>query len=614
MSNTLQELDFNALINRSFTPSPSAWEDQVLYFLLIDRFSDNKESEFSSAGTRPMYQAVDNGNAVKTEADAAVWREAGGTWAGGTITGLIHKIPYLKNLGVSAIWISPVFKQVAFQDTYHGYGIQDFLEVDPHFGSKEGLQQLVREAHAAGIYIVLDIVVNHTGDVFSYDADRYLTTRNGRTFMESRWDDHPYRPKGFNDATGKPAIPFTPNITAGPDDAIWPKEFQDPAHFTQKGQITNWDYDPEYLQGDFFDLKDIHLGQGATDTFTASAGLRHLIEVYKYWIALLDIDGYRIDTVKHMETGAVRTFASAIHEFAQRIGKDNFYLIGEITGDRSFAFNKLEETGIDAALGIADVQQRLGATAIGQSNPDNYFNLFRNSILIGKESHTWFRNKVVVMVDDHDKVNQGDHKARFCAQEQGNQLIRNVLAANLTTLGIPCIYYGSEQGFDGAGSGDGADRYIREAMFGGSFGAFRSKDRHFFNTTFPVYREVAKIIAIRRQNVTLRRGRQYLREISGDGIHFGLPALPGSGAKLNSIIAWSRILDDEEILVVMNTDTNKEQSAWITMENTLHRAGDVFTCLYPSPAGPRAARVEERNGKALLITVPAAGFVIYKKE
>src|SRR5882762_637141 len=105
MSNTLQELDFNALINRSFTPSPSAWEDQVLYFLLIDRFSDNKESEFSSAGTRPMYQAVDNGNAVKTEADAAVWREAGGTWAGGTITGLIHKIPYLKNLGVSAIWI-----------------------------------------------------------------------------------------------------------------------------------------------------------------------------------------------------------------------------------------------------------------------------------------------------------------------------------------------------------------------------------------------------------------------------------------------------------------------------------------------------------------------------
>jgi len=90
----------------------------------------------------------------------------------------------------------------------------------------------------------------------------------------------------------------------------------------------------------------------------------------------------------------------------------------------------------------------------------------------------------------------------------------------VTTLGIPCIYYGSEQCFDGQG---GDDRYIRETMFGKNFRAFRSKDRHFFNKENPVYKELSKILSIRKEKIVLRRGRQYLREISGDGINFGFP-------------------------------------------------------------------------------------------
>ena len=598
MSQTLQSINFSQLANRSFTPSPSAWEDQVFYFLLLDRFSDNNEAGFAATGTTPLYSNGDNGNAVQTSAAALDWRTAGSGWTGGNLNGIASKLPYLSDMGITALWISPVFKQVSFQDTYHGYGIQDFLEVDTHFGTSDDLKRLVTAAHAAGIVVILDIVVNHSGNVFSYVATD--PTYTGQQFPV----------KGFNDKKGVADIPFEKGIAAGQDDAVWPLEFRDPAVFTQKGQIVNWDSSPEFLDGDFFDLKDIHHGEGAVDSFVPSVGLLNLIEVYKYWLALLDIDGYRIDTVKHMDDGAVRLFASAIHEFAELIGKDRFLLIGEITGSRDDAYRKLQVTGIDSALGIADVQGALGDMVKGKVIPETYFSLFRNSINIGKRSHTWFRNKVVVMLDDHDKVIQGSNKSRFCAFDEGDQLIIPAIATNLMTLGIPCIYYGSEQKFDGNGSGDGSDEYIREDMFGGPFGAFRSKGRHFFDVSGDVYKAVAAITAIRRKNITLRRGRQYLRDISGDGTNFGPPSFVGGATRISSVIAWSRLLDDEEFVLAINTDTNNALEVWVTVDNTLHEAGDRFTCLYPALL-PEAV-VENRNGKAILIKVARAGFVVYK--
>ncbi|MCA9464603.1 MAG: hypothetical protein KC643_04050, partial [Nitrospira sp.] len=129
--------------------------------------------------------------------------------------------------------------------------------------------------------------------------------------------------------------------------------------FTGKGHITNWDFSPEFLEGDFLDLKNIQLGSGDVDQFQPSPALKALAEVYKFWMAFADVDGYRVDTVKHMDLGASRYFASVIHEFAQSIGKENFYLIGEITGGRTRAFQTLETTGLDAALGIDDIPDKM---------------------------------------------------------------------------------------------------------------------------------------------------------------------------------------------------------------------------------------------------------------
>ena len=581
----VSDLDIDALRGREFFPSPVAWEDQVLYFLMLDRFSSGEETD--------AFRPEDAESAVRAEEDAARWREAGRGWVGGTLRGLTGRIGYLQRLGVTAIWVSPVLKQVESLATYHGYGIQDFLDVDPHFGTTDDLRDMVAVAHEHGIRVILDIILNHAGNVFSYDADRYPAEHG----MDPRWDGRPYRVAGFNPG------------------AVWPEELQAPGTFTERGRISNWDHDPEFLEGDFFDLKNIRLGERSLDAsgreepdrFRPAPALRTLIDVYRWWIAFADLDGFRIDTVKHMELGATRIFAAAIHEFAQAIGKERFFLVGEITGGRTRAFTTLEETGLDAALGIDDIPDRLEWMVKGRRDPEEYFDLFRNSLLVRKDSHVWFRDKVVTLYDDHDQVRKGNDKARFCADERGRRLALGALALNATTLGIPCIYYGSEQGFDGRG---GDDRYIREAMFGGAFGAFRSRDRHCFDEQAPLYRELSRVLALRRELLPLRRGRQYLRQISGSGADFGLPRRVGG--ELRSVVPWSRLLDDDEVLLAINTDPDHASTAWVTIDDDLHEAGSALTFRYSTDPGQvgQTVTVERRNGKAVSLTVPPAGFVV----
>lgn len=180
------------------------------------------------------------------------------------------------------------------------------------------------------------------------------------------------------------------------DGAVWPVELQDESTWSKHGEIRNWDCFPEFLDGDFCTLKDVHLGDAPKDPalawdlqrrireFRPSNALRHLTEIYQFWIAYADIDGYRLDTVKHMEPGAVRYFATAVHEFAISAGKENFYIIGEITGGRSYAASILDSTGLDAALGINDIPDKLEFMVKGWRSPGNpdtdeqegYFDLF----------------------------------------------------------------------------------------------------------------------------------------------------------------------------------------------------------------------------------------------
>ncbi|MCI5119860.1 MAG: alpha-amylase, partial [Candidatus Electrothrix sp. AUS4] len=174
----LSSVDLDQVVkdNGPYTPSPTAWEDHILYFMMADRFSDGNEKGFKGnngklvrTGTTPLYSHNDYENAVRNGANPEDWEDAGNVWCGGNLEGLISKLGYLKRLGISAIWLSPIFKQVERDKTYHGYGIQDFLDIDPQFGNKEKLKELVTTAHEHDIYVILDIIINHTGDVFSYE-------------------------------------------------------------------------------------------------------------------------------------------------------------------------------------------------------------------------------------------------------------------------------------------------------------------------------------------------------------------------------------------------------------------------------------------------------------
>jgi len=168
----LSDLNWPSLLQRQFQPSPLAWEDQVLYFLLPDRFSDGKEKGYrdnignkvTTGSTPPFDPKVDNGNAIQTPVDAANWRDAGAVFVGGNLKGLTTKLGYLSRIGVTAIWVGPIFKQVAFQQTYHGYGVQNFLDVDPHFGTRDDLRTLVDTAHAKGIIFTRKGRIQHWDD------------------------------------------------------------------------------------------------------------------------------------------------------------------------------------------------------------------------------------------------------------------------------------------------------------------------------------------------------------------------------------------------------------------------------------------------------------------
>ncbi|MBF0437407.1 MAG: alpha-amylase [Magnetococcales bacterium] len=607
------DINWKELQKRRYTPSPESWEDQLLYFMMLDRFSDNREKGYCdnngsmvTQGTTPLF----NINTDASKADWNVWYQAGGQWCGGTLKGATSKMGYLARMGITTIWISPVFKQRSHDDgSYHGYGIQNFLDVDPHFGTANDLKELVETAHRHGIYVILDIILNHAGDVFAYSGGN----------SEPLWNGGHFPVAGFRDQYGNPRLPFAANANPGMDDAIWPKELQAPDTFTRKGRINNWDYFPEYLEGDFCSLKDITHGYypgGDQSRYAASPAFTALCDSYRYWIAFADIDGYRLDTVKHMDMGAVRAFVTIIHEYAQSIGKERFFLVGEITGGRDNAFTRLEETGLDAALGIDDLPDKLHYVAKGYRNPSDYFDLFRNSEVVGKSSHKWFGGHVVTMIDDHDQVFRGNSKARFCGDPgmaNPHLYLPASLALNLLTMGVPCVYYGTEQQFNGQGD---SDRFLRECMFGGPFGSLRSSGVHFFNETHGAYQLIAKLAQVRKTYQSLRRGRQYLRDIStsGDPDTFGPPIM--IGGQIRSVVPWSRLFADEEVLVAVNTDVTNSLTVWVTVDAFLNAPGSFFQCVLstdPNNMGLKT-QVTARNGSAIQLTVPKGGVVVYVPE
>lgn len=565
VSHSVAALDFRPAA--PLHPSPEDWRDQFFYFLLVDRFDDG----------------ATQGKPYRPDQPAAAADPARrGVRQGGRLKGVTRRLDYISGLGCTAIWLSPIFKNRPVEDSYHGYGIQDFLEVDPHFGTTEDLQELTREAHKRGMYVILDIVLNHAGDVWAYPGDEPYYYFQGQTFPFGHWRE--------------------PNPQAGlqDDDAVWPAELQNPDAFKRRGQIRNWFDRAESRDGDFLSLKELNLRRpDVLDT---------LIKVYKHWISVADVDGYRLDTVKHMEHSATAIFCNAIREYAQCVGKHRFFLFGEIVADDATIQRYLGRNSrirgtnerfpsLDAALDfplyfmLEEVIKGFASPAFLRARYDALHNEYADH----GEAGRYF----VTFVDNHDQMARPYR--RFM---HGNPYPQQaVLAAGylLTSQGVPCLYYGTEQGFDGGG---GDDAYVRECMFGGTWGAFGTAGCHFFDPEHEVYRGIQAIAAVRRAHPALRYGRQYFRETSSDEGEFAHPlAAPCT-------LAYSRILDTEEVLVAMNL-SDQPRNDRVTVDRNLSAPGSTLQNLL-SP-NPPSAKVEETNGRAWVrVDLPPHGLAIMK--
>jgi glycosidase len=401
---------------KEFFPSPADWRDEVLYFLLPDRFSDGQE------GGRARLDRSNPASARPAGFRFDEWAQSGGDrYQGGTIAGIISKLDYLKSLGISTLWVGPVFKQRAHLNTFHGYAIQDFLDVDSRFGTRKDLVALVDGAHGKGMHVILDIVFNHSGSNWLY--------ANGQ--RQPPFLPFPrFYPKGdWFDGNGN-LVSSLPSTAV--DSGVWPSELQTDDYYTRAGGVDfggGFDDDhAAFRRTDFFDLRDFN--------FDGTEALDDLARCYKYWIALTDCDGFRLDTLKHVSEEVGRSFCGAIKEFSGNLGKADFFLVGEVAGsdDDAKKYRRVLGQNLNATLDIGGIRRVLHGVAKGLVVPNAYLD-FAHIWDDDLGSHRDSGTRHVSVLDDHDHVS--GEKIRFSTDAASEWQVVAGVALQLFTLVIP---------------------------------------------------------------------------------------------------------------------------------------------------------------------------------
>ncbi|MCF6406407.1 hypothetical protein L3C95_26160 [Chitinophaga filiformis] len=521
-------------------PSPADWRDHWIYFLLVDRFNNPSGPPSPNVYPCSVYQ-------------------------GGKFSGIKQQLPYLKKLGVGALWLSPVLMNPQwFHNYWGGYGTLDFLRIEPRFcddpaaalqnpaAADAEFRSLVDEIHAHGMYVILDIVLNHTGDVFNYEGMRDEAPWNDAREYTIYWRDGQGQAKG--DWTDIDHIPDPPD-----NGVIWPEQLQQNDFFRRRGN--------DGYRGDFSRMKEL-----VTDYLIPGTSVypvrNHLIKAYQYLMARFDLDGYRIDTLQYVEADFARVFGNAMREYALSIGKKNFFTFGEVWQDDDEAriaefigrnTEKDEEfIGVDAAIDFP-MRKRLVDVCKGFAAPKDLADHFDYRLKVLRQivsSHGDAGKNYVTFLDNHDLDRRFHHK-QFPGQT------KLALTCLLCMQGVPCIYYGTEQGLDGAGN---MREYAREALWG---------QPNAFNEHDDMYKFISQLSSLRAAVPALRYGRQYFRPCSGDGVNFGHSPYKGG------VIAFSRVLNDEEVLVVANTSTENDVLVDVVIDKNLHPEGSEWEVLFP---------------------------------
>ena len=566
-------------------------ENEIIYFVLPDRF-ENGDPTNDRGGLK--------GDRLQTGYDPT----AKGFFHGGDLAGLTKRLDYIQGMGATAIWFAPIFKNKPVQGPkgnesagYHGYWVTDFTQVDPHFGSNAEFKAFVDAAHARGMKVYMDIIANHTADVITYKEDaaggfRYrsladypFSRRGGVTGAPINGGfagDHVADAENWKKLTD-PGFAYTPVVPKGEERVKVPAWLNDPIYYHNRGN-SDW-VGESALYGDFAGLDDL-----ATEDPRVVQGF---IDIYGRWIDEFGIDGFRIDTAKHVNPEFWQAFVPAMQARAKARGIPNFHIFGEVYVDAvdpgALAWYT-HAAGFTAVLDFGFARAAIDAVS-GTKGTDEFARLFDGDALYNGGAGA--AQQLPTFLGNHDMGRFAMFvKAANPAASEAELLQRVMLGHSmlLTLRGVPTIYYGDEQGF----VSDDKDQLARENMFASRVAAYNDNDligsdattaTANFDPAHPLYRHIAALSEIRGKTSALTRGSTKVRAFSGK---------PG-------LLAVSRFDPDtgREVLLAFNTSA-VPLSANIAID--MKSAG--FTALHGDCPASSAAP------GSLHLSLPAFGTII----
>ena len=492
-------------------------ENEVIYFVLPDRF-ENGDTSNDRGGIE--------GGALDHGFDPA----HKGFYHGGDLAGLTAKLDYIQGMGVTAIWFAPIFENKPVQGPegmesagYHGYWVTDFTSIDPHFGTNEEFKAFVDAAHARGMKVYMDIITNHTADVIGYAegdeagyayrslADFPYSRRlgqEGEEINQGFLGDDVQTAENFAKLTS-PDFAYTPVIPEAERSVKVPTWLNDPIYYHNRGSTTFSGESSRY--GDFAGLDDLYTEHPRV--------LEGMIDIYASWITRFGIDGFRIDTAKHVNPEFWQAFVPAMLETAEAEGIPNFLIFGEVYSDNPNSGYLAQFTRRDGFPTVLDFAfQAAVRETLGRNSPPSVLvDMFDGDV--NYEGGAEQAIRMPTFLGNHDMgrfstIVKADNPG--ISQEELEQRVALGHVMLMTLRGTPVIYYGDEQGF----VGDGNDQAAREDMFPSLTDSYNDNDllgtdattaEANFNTEHSFYTLIGKLSNLRSRHAALRSGRQIVR-------------------------------------------------------------------------------------------------------
>ncbi|MBG6055557.1 pullulanase-type alpha-1,6-glucosidase [Salinibacterium sp. CAN_S4] len=557
-------------------PIRQAGSDEQFYFVMTDRFKDgDPANNTADLGSDPLDSGYDPTRK--------------GFYNGGDLAGLRSQLDYIEGLGTSAIWLTPSFLNNPVQGTgenasagYHGYWITDFTQIDPHLGTNAELSELIDDAHARGMKVYFDIITNHTADIID-NVDKTYDYVDKSTEPYLTASGEPFDPAtvagsaDFPELDAATSFPYTPVITAENADRKVPAWLNDPTLYHNRGDST---FEGEsVLDGDFSGLDDL-----MTENPKVVDGF---IDVYKNWVDF-GIDGFRIDTVKHVNLEFWQKWSTEVIDYAESKGNPDFFMFGEVyDANAANTSPYVRKTDINSVLDFS-FQSQATSFAAGNS-AKGLSGLFASDDLYTTPDSNAYA--LPTFLGNHDMGRIG-----YFLKNTDAPLARDELAHELMylTRGQPVVYYGDEQGFAGAGAGN--DQSARQSLFASQVDEYTTQplitgetagsvDR--FGTDTPLYTHIAALSALRKAHPALAQGAQLERYAdSGAGVY-----------------AFSRVDRTEKVehLVALNNSNAAQTVTFTTLT-----AGADYSVLY----GDAGAATSANAAGEVTITVPALASIV----